>query len=96
MDSIIVWIIIALFYAPLHYLLPMLIVFFRNTEDSELRKQRLIATAIDCSISMVTAFAIVIYLAGQDMFLAMVILLISMFTPYIRLMLRKSPAVQEA
>jgi len=96
MDSIIVWAIIALFYAPLHYLLPMLIVFFRNTDDAELRKQRLVATAIDCTISMVAAFAIVIYLSSQNMLMAMVVLLISMFTPYVRLVLRRSTAVQEA
>jgi hypothetical protein len=93
MDDLIVWLIIALFYAPLHYLLPLLIVFVRNSENPGLRKQRLLATAIDCSLSMGIAFALVIYLAGDAMFKAMLVLLVSMFVPYLRLVLRKSAEV---
>lgn len=93
MDTFIVWAIIILFYAPLHYLMPMLIVFFRNADDAELLRKRLIATAIDCSISMTFAFGLVIFLAGKDMFISMVVLLFSMFTPYVRLLLRKPQTV---
>ena len=96
MDNFIVWVIIALFYAPLHYLVPMLIVFFRNVEDEEQRKKRLIATAIDCTISMSLAFALVIFMAEQNIQTAMIILLISVFTPYIRLLLRKQRTLEEA
>ena len=95
MDNFIVWAIIALFYAPLHYLVPMLIVFFRNVDDEQLRKKRLIATAIDCTISMSLGFALVIFLAEQNLQTAMIILLLSMFTPYIRLFLRKQRTVEE-
>ena len=88
MDTVIVWGIIALFYAPLHYLVPMLVVFFRNADDAGLRRKRLITTAIDCSISMTLGFALVIFLAEKDMLTAMIVLLLSMFTPYVRLLLR--------
>jgi hypothetical protein len=92
MDTTIVWLIIALFYAPLHYLLPLLVVVMTGREEGEARKRRLVATAIDCSLSMVIAFAVVIWLAADRLQLAMLVLLLSMATPYLRIWLHHRAA----
>lgn len=92
MDNTIVWLIIALFYAPLHYLLPLLVVVMTGREEGEARKRRLVATAIDCTLSMAIAFAVVIWLAADRLQLAMGVLLLSMATPYLRIWLHHRAA----
>jgi uncharacterized membrane protein len=89
MDTLVFWVIIALFYAPLHYLIPIVIVFFQNVEDPERRKRRMIATAIDCTLSMSSAFALVIWLSGDRLQTAMFVLMISMSLPYFRIWLHR-------
>ena len=86
MNDVVVWVIIAAFYAPLHYLLPVLVLFITGREDDHTRR-RLIRTAlIDSSLSMAVAFAVVIWLARTGrLFPAMVILLLSMGFPFIRI-----------
>lgn len=91
MDTLIVWAIIALFYAPLHYLVPMLIVFLRHADDPVQRRAQLIATAIDCTFSMAIAFSLVIFLLGEEMSLVMLVLLVSLFVPYVRLLFNRRP-----
>jgi hypothetical protein len=86
METLIVWLIIALFYAPLHYLLPLLVVFFRYSDVPAVRRTRLLATAIDCSLSMAIAFVLAITLVGEEMSSAMLLLLGFMFVPYLRLL----------
>ena len=82
MDDIVIWTIIIGFYAPLHYLPPLLMTLFKTPENE--RKSSLIKTTLDCTISMLLAFGLV-YLVGLDnMLLAMTILLIAMFLPYLR------------
>ncbi len=88
MDSAIVWIIIAVFYIPLHYAIPLAVVFFMHSDNPELRRQRMIATAIDCTISTIIAFSLAIWLAKDRLQLAMLILGLSMALPYIRIMLQ--------
>ena len=92
MDAAVVWLIIALFYAPLHYLLPMLVVVMTGSEEGEARKRRLMATAIDCTLSMLIAFVVVIWLAGDQLQIAMLVLLLSMATPYLRIWLHHRAA----
>ncbi len=83
-----VWLIIALFYAPLHFLPPVLIVLLGS--DSGERRQRLIGTLFDCSASMAFSLATVIWLVARDrLTVAMGILLLSMGLPYIRLLLHR-------
>jgi hypothetical protein len=89
MDTAVFWVIIALFYAPLHYLIPMVIVFFQNVDNPAARKKQMIATAIDCSISMTLAFALVIWLSGERLQMAMFVLMISMSLPYFRIWLHR-------
>jgi len=92
METAIVWLIVALFYAPLHYLLPLLVVVMTGREEGEARRRRLVATAIDCTLSMVIAFTVVIWLATDRLQLAMVVLLLSMAIPYLRIWLHHRAA----
>ena len=92
METTIVWLIVALFYAPLHYLLPLLVVVMTGREEGEARRSRLVATAIDCTLSMVIAFTVVIWLATDRLQLAMVVLLLSMAIPYLRIWLHHRAA----
>jgi hypothetical protein len=89
LDTLITWLIIALFYAPLHFLVPMLVVFIASADAPLERKARLTATAIDCTLSMTIAFSLVIWLVGERMVLAMSLLLVSMATPYLRIALQR-------
>ena len=84
MDNLIVWLIIIAFYAPLHYLLPVLVLFIAGRESDDIRTALIRRALIDSTLSMVLAFAIVIYLVGKPMMLgAMLILLVSMLYPFI-------------
>ena len=86
MDDIIVWIIIAGFYAPLHYLLPVLILFITGNEPEAQRRNLIRRAVIDSTASMVIAFTIVILMVRQGwMFPAMLVLLLSMGFPFIRI-----------
>lgn len=82
MDDVIVWIIIIGFYAPLHFLPPILLILF-NTHTDE-RKQALVRAVVDCSASMVLAFVLVYFIGLDNMLLAMGILLGALFLPYVR------------
>jgi hypothetical protein len=82
MDNTIVWIIIVGFYAPLHYLPPMLMILFNTPEEN--RKAAIQGAAIDCTVSMVLAFVLVYAVGLDNMLLAMMILLIALFLPYVR------------
>lgn len=95
MDNLIVWIIIAAFYAPLHYLVPVLLVLFKSDENN--RKSHLTHSLIDSTLSMALAFGLVFYLGTDNIMQAMIILLVAMFFPYIRVtkvMLQKRVAVE--
>jgi hypothetical protein len=86
-DAWLVWLIIALFYAPLHYLLPLLVVVMTGAEEGAARKRRVVATAVDCTLSMALAFTVVLLIAGERLQLAMFVLLASMAAPYLRIWL---------
>ena len=84
MDTLVVWLIIVAFYAPLHYLLPVLVLFITGRESDDVRKRLIRRALIDSTLSMVGAFAIVIYLVEQQMMTAaMLTLLLSMLYPFI-------------
>ncbi|RMG32951.1 MAG: hypothetical protein D6720_12400 [Gammaproteobacteria bacterium] len=83
MDAL-TWVIVAAFYAPLHYLVPLLITAFRSSDRE--RTARLRRTAIDCTLSMFVGFVLVIWLAQDRLQLAMSILFVSMLVPYARLL----------
>lgn len=86
MDDLVVWIIIAAFYAPLHYLLPVLVLFITGRESEQTRRRLIRGAVIDSTLSMLLAFGVVIALVQQGwMSLAMLILLLSMGLPFVRI-----------
>ena len=86
MNDPVIWIIIIAFYAPLHFMLPVLFLFIVGHE-SETMRQRLIRIAlIDAALSMVVAFALAIVLVNYEQIaFAMVILVLFMVVPFIRI-----------
>lgn len=86
MDDVIVWIIIAAFYAPLHYLLPVLILFITGREPEAVRRQLIRGALFDATLSMLVAFTVVIALVRDGwMSVAMSVLLLSMAYPFLRI-----------
>ena len=86
MEDPIIWIIIIAFYAPLHFMLPVLFLFIVGDETETVRKQMIHSALIDAGISMVVAFALAILLVNYDQItLAMVILVLFMLVPFIRI-----------
>lgn len=84
MDDIVVWIIIAAFYAPLHYVLPVLVLFITGQAPEATRRRLIRRALIDSTLSMAIAFCVVIALVNQGgIFVAMLILSISMFYPFV-------------
>ena len=90
MDDPIIWIIIMAFYAPLHFMLPVLFLFIVGDETEAVRKQLIHSALIDAALSMVVAFAIAIMLVNySQMALAMVVLMLFMLAPFIRILMNR-------
>lgn len=86
MEDIIVWVIIAAFYAPMHFLLPVLVLFVTGSEPESVRRALMRGALQDAALSMAVAFAIVIALvAGGWMLPGMLVLLLSMGYPFLRI-----------
>ena len=86
MDDPVIWIIIIAFYAPLHFMLPVLFLFIVGEETETLRKQLIRRALIDAALSMVVAFAIAILLVNNNKIgFAMVVLILFMLAPFIRI-----------
>jgi len=82
----VIWIIIIAFYAPLHFMLPMLFLFIVGHESETVRKQLIRHALMDAALSMVVAFALAIVLVSSEQIaLAMVILILFMVVPFIRI-----------
>lgn len=60
MDTLITWLIVALLYAPLHLLVPMLVVFLAAGDSAAEQRRRLIAAAIDCALSIALAMTVLL------------------------------------
>lgn len=76
------WLILAVFYAPVHFLGPALIGFLTGQETSAERRHLVKSVMLDCTISMLVAFAAAIWLARTHLQLAMLVLFLAMFAPY--------------
>lgn len=86
MDDLVVWIIIIGFFAPLHFLLPVVVLFVTGHESAQARKRLIRRAVIDSALSLVIAFAVAIYLVRLGYMLpAMIILLVAMGTPFVRI-----------
>lgn len=86
MNDPIIWIIIITFYAPLHFMLPVLVLFIVGDESIAVRKQLIRFALIDAALSMVVAFIFAIMLVNYDQAaLAMVTLILFMLVPFMRI-----------
>ena len=86
MEDPIIWIIIIAFYAPLHFMLPVLFLFIGGDETEIFRKLMIHSALIDAGISMVVAFAVEIFLVNYaHIALALIVLLLFMLAPFIRI-----------
>ena len=86
MDDPVIWIIIIAFYAPLHFMLPVLFLFIVGGETETIRKQLIRRALIDAALSMVVAFSIAILLVNNSQIgFAMVVLILFMLAPFIRI-----------
>ncbi|MCB1875074.1 MAG: hypothetical protein KDH88_03785 [Chromatiales bacterium] len=83
MDDPVTWIIVIGFYAPLHYLVPQLVAFLTGNDSPEERKRLRRALLIECTVVMVLAFGLAIWLVHSSPQLAMLILLASLFSSYL-------------
>lgn len=87
MDDPVIWIIIVAFYAPLHFMLPVLFLFIVGDEKETVRKQLIRRALIDAAISMVVAFALAVLLVNNSQIgLAMVVLVLFMLAPFIHIL----------
>jgi hypothetical protein len=87
MSDILVWIVAIAFYAPFHFLGPLLVSLLTGNESQSQRKQLIINILIDCTLSMVVAFALAIWLFDNNIQIAMLVLIVSMFVPYLHIVL---------
>jgi hypothetical protein len=85
MTDTIAWIIALAFYAPFHYLGPLLVTLLTGDDTDSQRKLLIINILIDCSLSMFVAFSVAFGLLRDDLQLAMLVLLISMCIPYLHI-----------
>jgi len=86
-DDPVIWIIIIAFYAPLHFMLPVLFLFIVGDETEAVRKQLIRCALIDAALSMVVAFALAFMLVNYSQIaLAMVVLILFMLAPFIRIL----------
>jgi hypothetical protein len=84
MNDWLAWLIIAGFYAPLHFLMPALVLFVTGSEPDDVRRRLIRRALIDSLVSMVLAFLVVLVMANAGLiFPAMVILFLSMLYPFL-------------
>lgn len=90
MNDPVIWIIIFAFYAPLHFMLPVLYLFVVGEETEVVRKQMIYHALIDAVWSMVVAFVLAILLVNYEQIaLAMVSLMLFSVVPFIRIAMNR-------
>jgi len=85
MTDTIAWIIALAFYAPFHYLGPLLVIMLTGSDTQSQRKRLIINILVDCTLSMLIAFAVAFWLLRDDLQIAMLVLLFSMCVPYLHI-----------
>ena len=81
MSDAVVWLIIAAFYAPFHFMGPVGVVVL-TTPGAQDRRKLLRYILVECALTMLIAFILVIWLAVDNLKLAMLIMFLSMLLPY--------------
>jgi hypothetical protein len=87
MNDPLAWIIALAFYLPLHYLGPLMVGFLTGPADAPGRRRLLKAVAIDCTISMIVAFVLAVWIFNSRLQSAVAVLFVSMAVPYLHLFL---------
>ncbi len=86
MSDLVIWIIVVAFYAPLHFMLPVVFLFITGRESEELRRQLIRSVVRDAFLSMVVAVALAVLLVQLGWILpAMLLLMLSMAMPFLRI-----------
>ncbi|PIE24170.1 MAG: hypothetical protein CSA62_05030 [Planctomycetota bacterium] len=89
MDPILIWVMIAAFYAPIHFAIPALIVLLTGNHNEEQRRRRLRHTMLHCAVDMLIALALAGFLFDKSLPWSMAVLAISMLLPYPILLLSR-------
>ena len=74
-----------LFYAPIHYLGPVLVTLLTGSDEPLASRQLLRRILVDCTVSMLFAFALAACIFRKSPQYAAVILLVAMLVPYIHI-----------
>lgn len=93
MDELLIGLIVAGFYAPLHFLLPLGFLFITGHEEAEQRRQRMKTTVLDAAWSMLLAFALALALlqSGRPGWAAAT-LMVSLMLPFARILMGRRVA----
>ncbi len=87
MSDLVIWIIVIAFYAPLHFMLPVLFLFITGKESESLRRQLIRSVIRDALLSMVVAIALAVLLVNLGWIMpAMLVLMLSMTLPFVRIL----------
>lgn len=89
MSDTLAWIIALGFYAPFHYLGPLLVGYLTGQETPLQRRRLLIRLLIDCSVTLIVGFALAIWLFNRELTLAMLVLVVSMCLPYLHIIITR-------
>ncbi len=86
MSDVVIWIIVIAFYAPLHFMLPVLFLFITGKEPEAVRKALIRSAIRDALISMIVAIALAVLLVQLGWIMpAMLVLMLSMSLPFLRI-----------
>ena len=87
-DGVTTWLIIGLFFAPLHFFVPVLVAALRADGD-DTRRLAIQRTALECALSMAIGFSLAVWLAPVRLNIAMVILVVTMVVPYLGILMAR-------
>lgn len=86
MNDLVIWIIVVAFYAPLHFMLPVLFLFITGTESEALRWELIRRVLRDALLSMFLAIGLAVLLVKLGWIMpAMLVLMLSMALPFVRI-----------
>lgn len=85
MSDTIVWIIVIGFFAPLHYVLPVLVLVVSAEQSEEERRRSIRRSLVDSTVSLVIAVPVAIWAAARERPLVAVgVLLLASAPPFVR------------
>ncbi len=86
MSDVVIWVIVIAFYAPLHFMLPVLFLFITGKEPEAVRKALIRSVIRDALMSMIVAIALAVLLVNLGWIMpAMLVLMLSMSLPFLRI-----------